>query len=300
MRLRVRGLDAACRMVALGAGVAVVPEAAARHWDREGVGRAAPGRGGTAAGCPALPRAAIDGAPRGTGVSGPSLSPARWPSGVWFCGTQTQRRRRRCLTTNWSAIRSTRRSSSPCPAGQRECCCSCARGGRDRAGAHGPPDRAQGGAGVGDHRRGQGGDRGGGGRPARRLGKRGAKGITRTWRARQCINSTNADHCCNAELRLCINAGPRGAVGGNSASRGQCGRGLRASHAAMSASAWRSARRRCQAALNWITPVTMSRPEPAVKVRCARSWTALTKPPKITNARTPRRTVFLDTRAPSL
>lgn len=32
-RVRVRGLDAACRMVALGAGVAVVPEAAARRWD---------------------------------------------------------------------------------------------------------------------------------------------------------------------------------------------------------------------------------------------------------------------------
>ncbi len=31
-RVRVRGLDAACRMVALGAGVAVVPEAAARRW----------------------------------------------------------------------------------------------------------------------------------------------------------------------------------------------------------------------------------------------------------------------------
>ena len=36
LRVRVRGLDAACRMVALGAGVAVVPEAAARRWDREG------------------------------------------------------------------------------------------------------------------------------------------------------------------------------------------------------------------------------------------------------------------------
>jgi DNA-binding transcriptional LysR family regulator len=35
-RVRVRGLDAACRMVARGAGVAVVPEAAARRWDREG------------------------------------------------------------------------------------------------------------------------------------------------------------------------------------------------------------------------------------------------------------------------
>jgi DNA-binding transcriptional LysR family regulator len=32
VRVRVRGLDAACRMVALGAGVAVVPEAAARRW----------------------------------------------------------------------------------------------------------------------------------------------------------------------------------------------------------------------------------------------------------------------------
>ena len=31
LRVRVRGLDAACRMVALGAGVAVVPEAAARR-----------------------------------------------------------------------------------------------------------------------------------------------------------------------------------------------------------------------------------------------------------------------------
>jgi DNA-binding transcriptional LysR family regulator len=31
-RIRVRGLDAACRIVALGAGVAVVPEAAARRW----------------------------------------------------------------------------------------------------------------------------------------------------------------------------------------------------------------------------------------------------------------------------
>jgi len=36
-RVRVRGLDAACRMVALGAGVAVVPEAAARRWKGEGV-----------------------------------------------------------------------------------------------------------------------------------------------------------------------------------------------------------------------------------------------------------------------
>jgi len=32
LRVRVRGLDAACRMVALGAGVAVVPEAAARRY----------------------------------------------------------------------------------------------------------------------------------------------------------------------------------------------------------------------------------------------------------------------------
>ncbi|MBC9176169.1 LysR family transcriptional regulator [Pseudoroseomonas ludipueritiae] len=35
-RVRVRGLDAACRMIALGAGVAVVPEAAARQWDERG------------------------------------------------------------------------------------------------------------------------------------------------------------------------------------------------------------------------------------------------------------------------
>lgn len=35
-RVRVRGLDTACRMVALGAGVAVVPEAAARRWDMRG------------------------------------------------------------------------------------------------------------------------------------------------------------------------------------------------------------------------------------------------------------------------
>jgi len=35
-RVRVRGLDAACRMVALGAGIAVVPEAAARRWNGEG------------------------------------------------------------------------------------------------------------------------------------------------------------------------------------------------------------------------------------------------------------------------
>ncbi|MFC7738478.1 LysR substrate-binding domain-containing protein [Roseomonas sp. GCM10028921] len=34
-RVRVRGLDTACRMVALGAGVAVVPEAAARQWDTQ-------------------------------------------------------------------------------------------------------------------------------------------------------------------------------------------------------------------------------------------------------------------------
>ena len=34
-RVRVRGLDAACRMVALGAGVAVVPEAAAQRWTGE-------------------------------------------------------------------------------------------------------------------------------------------------------------------------------------------------------------------------------------------------------------------------
>jgi DNA-binding transcriptional LysR family regulator len=32
MRVRVRGLDAACRMVALGAGVAVIPETAATRW----------------------------------------------------------------------------------------------------------------------------------------------------------------------------------------------------------------------------------------------------------------------------
>ena len=32
LRARVRGLDVACRMVALGAGVAIVPEAAARRW----------------------------------------------------------------------------------------------------------------------------------------------------------------------------------------------------------------------------------------------------------------------------
>ncbi|HLZ65454.1 MAG TPA: LysR family transcriptional regulator [Aliidongia sp.] len=35
-RVRVRGLDAACRMVALGAGVAVIPEAAARRWQKAG------------------------------------------------------------------------------------------------------------------------------------------------------------------------------------------------------------------------------------------------------------------------
>jgi DNA-binding transcriptional LysR family regulator len=35
-RVRVRGLDTACRMVALGAGIAVVPEAAARRWDTQG------------------------------------------------------------------------------------------------------------------------------------------------------------------------------------------------------------------------------------------------------------------------
>lgn len=34
-RVRVRGLDTACRMVALGAGIAVVPEAAARRWDTQ-------------------------------------------------------------------------------------------------------------------------------------------------------------------------------------------------------------------------------------------------------------------------
>lgn len=36
LRVRVRGLGVACRMVALGAGVAVVPEAAARRWWRGG------------------------------------------------------------------------------------------------------------------------------------------------------------------------------------------------------------------------------------------------------------------------
>jgi DNA-binding transcriptional LysR family regulator len=35
-RVRVRGLDTACRMVALGAGIAVVPAAAARRWDTQG------------------------------------------------------------------------------------------------------------------------------------------------------------------------------------------------------------------------------------------------------------------------
>ncbi|MCW8087524.1 LysR family transcriptional regulator [Sabulicella glaciei] len=35
-RVRVRGLDTACRMVALSAGIAVVPEAAARRWDTKG------------------------------------------------------------------------------------------------------------------------------------------------------------------------------------------------------------------------------------------------------------------------
>lgn len=36
LRVRVRGLGVACRMVALGAGVAVVPEAAAQRWQRDG------------------------------------------------------------------------------------------------------------------------------------------------------------------------------------------------------------------------------------------------------------------------
>jgi DNA-binding transcriptional LysR family regulator len=36
LRARVRGLDVACRMVALGAGIAVVPEAAARRWSGHG------------------------------------------------------------------------------------------------------------------------------------------------------------------------------------------------------------------------------------------------------------------------
>ena len=36
MRVRVRGLDAVCRMVALGAGVAVVPQAAAQRWGGRG------------------------------------------------------------------------------------------------------------------------------------------------------------------------------------------------------------------------------------------------------------------------
>lgn len=35
-RVRVRGLDTACRMVALGAGIAVMPEAAARRWNTQG------------------------------------------------------------------------------------------------------------------------------------------------------------------------------------------------------------------------------------------------------------------------
>jgi len=35
-RVRVRGLDAAYRMVALGSGIAVIPEAAARRWEKEG------------------------------------------------------------------------------------------------------------------------------------------------------------------------------------------------------------------------------------------------------------------------
>ncbi|WP_406857575.1 LysR substrate-binding domain-containing protein [Alsobacter sp. KACC 23698] len=34
-RVRVRGLDAACRMVALGAGVAIVPETAVRRWNMQ-------------------------------------------------------------------------------------------------------------------------------------------------------------------------------------------------------------------------------------------------------------------------
>jgi DNA-binding transcriptional LysR family regulator len=36
MRVRVRGLDAACRMVALGAGIAVVPEVMAQQWNTRG------------------------------------------------------------------------------------------------------------------------------------------------------------------------------------------------------------------------------------------------------------------------
>lgn len=36
LRVRVRGLDAACRMAALGAGAAVVPEVAASRWKRSG------------------------------------------------------------------------------------------------------------------------------------------------------------------------------------------------------------------------------------------------------------------------
>jgi DNA-binding transcriptional LysR family regulator len=35
LRIRVHGLDAACRMVALGAGVAVIPEAAAQRWRQD-------------------------------------------------------------------------------------------------------------------------------------------------------------------------------------------------------------------------------------------------------------------------
>ncbi len=35
-RVRVRGLDAACRMVALGAGVAIIPQAAAQRWEGGG------------------------------------------------------------------------------------------------------------------------------------------------------------------------------------------------------------------------------------------------------------------------
>lgn len=36
LRIRVRGLGVACRMVALGAGIAVLPEAAARRWQHDG------------------------------------------------------------------------------------------------------------------------------------------------------------------------------------------------------------------------------------------------------------------------
>jgi len=36
LRVRVRGLGVACHMVALGAGVAVVPEAAAQRWQQDG------------------------------------------------------------------------------------------------------------------------------------------------------------------------------------------------------------------------------------------------------------------------